>query len=199
VLVAIVGLQILVSVNLTQQEIKRIEANRDTITNPRLLQTRDERNLDARLQIWGSALAITRDYPLTGIGLSMIRSNRVRVDYPIPIMEGLILPHAHNELLQIATDMGLPGLAVFLAIYGSAGWMLLKSWRRGDAPARVVSVATAGGLLAHFIYGLGDAITLWDRFAFIFWILLGLAGAQYRLVMEQGHLARAGASEAVKH
>ena len=60
--------------------------------------------------------------------------------------------------------------------------MLVQSWRKGDSQARILAVAVAGGLLAHAVYGLGDAITLWDRLAFIFWWLLGLAGAQYILV-----------------
>ena len=129
-------------------------------------------------------MAIVHDYPLTGVGLSMFRDGRVRAQYPASGFEGRILPHAHDEFLQVATDMGLPGLIVFGAIYGVAGWMVLRIWRRGDAAARILALALGAALLAHAVYGLTDAITLWDRFAFVFWLMLGLLAAQYALVMQ---------------
>ena len=50
------------------------------------------------------------------------------------------------------------------------------------APGQQAVAVSAGGLLAHAVYGMADAITLWDRFAFVFWIMLGLLAAQYWLV-----------------
>ncbi|HLU12271.1 MAG TPA: hypothetical protein VK003_21515, partial [Oceanobacillus sp.] len=91
-------------------------------------------------------------------------------------------PHAHNEWVQIGTDLGIPGLLVFAGWFVVIGWMLLRVWRTGDLQARAFSLATACGLAAHLFYGLGDAIPLWDRFAFVFWWLIGLALAQYLLV-----------------
>ncbi len=182
--------QAVVSVHFAQRELQRIESQPPAAVDAPPPQTRDENNLEGRLQIWSSALAILRDYPLTGVGLSMYRDNRVRADYPVPLMEGRILPHAHNEPLQVGADMGLPGLIVFMGLYAAAGYMLWAGWRRGDALLRAVCVGTAGGLLAHFVYGLADAVTLWDRFAFVFWMLLGLAAAQYvlaRSLSETGH------------
>ena len=73
-------------------------------------------------------------------------------------------------------------MIVYLGIHLTVGYMLLKIWQAGDQQARAVRVAIAGGMLAHTIFGLADAITLWDRFAFVFWMLPGLAGAQYVLV-----------------
>ena len=136
--------------------------------------------VQVRQEIWNSALAISRDHPLTGVGLSMFRDRRVREQYPVTAMAGLILPHAHNEHLQILSDMGILGLIVFLAMYVIAFGMLFRVWRVGDDETRTVSIAVAAGLIAHGIYGLADAITLWDRFAFIFWMMLGMAGSVYQ-------------------
>ncbi|HLV33926.1 MAG TPA: O-antigen ligase family protein [Spirillospora sp.] len=186
-LALMIAAQVGVSISFAQQQIEQVEAAASTGTNAEPVQLRDAQTIEARLQIWSSALAILRDYPLTGVGLSMFRDGRVRADYPVPMLEGRILPHAHNELLQVASDMGLPGLIVYAGIHAAAGYMLLQSWRRGDGLARAVSAAVAGGLLAHTIYGLADAITLWDRFAFVFWMLLGLTGAQYTLVQQNAN------------
>lgn len=136
----------------------------------------------SRLEMWSSGLAIVRDYPLTGAGVNMYRAGPVRAQYPVPSYANGILPHAHNEWLQAATDLGLPGLLVFAGFQAAALWMLWCVWRTGTARDRAIALALGAGLAAHAVYGLGDAITLWDRFAFVYWWMLGLAAAQYRLV-----------------
>lgn len=142
----------------------------------------NEISSSSRLEMWSSGLAIVRDFPLTGVGVNMYRASPVRSRYPVPAYANAILPHAHNEWLQAATDLGLPGLVVFIGFQVTAGWMLWRVWRRGEPHDRAVAAAVAAGLLAHMVYGLGDAITLWDRFAFGYWWMIGLAAAQYALV-----------------
>lgn len=144
------------------------------------LQERDQDSLTARLMMWNSGLQIIRDYPLTGSGLNTYRVGAVRARYPVEDFERI--PHAHNEWVQIGTDLGIPGLLVFAGWFVVIGWMLLRVWRTGDLQARAFALATGCGLAAHLFYGLGDAIPLWDRFAFVFWWLIGLALAQYLLV-----------------
>jgi len=150
------------------------------------LAERDEDSFSGRFNIWSSALSIVRDYPFTGVGMNMFRDRRVLEQYPVPRWypspgATRILPHTHNELLQIATDLGIPGLIVFIAIHVGAVYVAIETWRQGDEYARAVSVSAFGGLLAHALFGVGDAITLWDRFAFLFWIALGLLRAQHLL------------------
>lgn len=142
---------------------------------------RDEISIGSRFDMQANALEIIRAHPLTGVGLNMYRDSRVRQAYPTPAMNNRP-PHTHNELLQIGTDMGVPGMAVYIWLHCAAAYMLYWSWRRGDAAAQAVSAATAAGLLAHTVYGMADAIPLWDRLAFVYWLMLGLAGAQYALV-----------------
>jgi O-antigen ligase len=140
---------------------------------------RDDSSLTQRLGIWQSGLNIIHDYPLTGIGMSYFRYQPVRERYPAPGFENRILPHAHNEWIGIGTDLGIPGIVVFSGWYVVAGVMLVYGYRNGDASARALAAGVAGGLLAHAVFALGDAIPLWDRLSFIFWWLLGLAAAQY--------------------
>lgn len=159
---------------------------RDVFVPPdrQALAERDAESINIRFDIWGSALDIIADYPLTGVGLNMFRDGRVRAIYPVPSFPNPVLPHAHQEWLQIATDMGLPGLAVWLGLQGAFIYLLYKGYRRGSLSARAVMAAVAAGLFAHGFFGLGDAITLWDRFAFLLWWLLGLGAAQAYLVNE---------------
>ncbi len=144
----------------------------------------NEISSSSRLEMWSSAAAIIRDHPLTGAGVNMYRAGPVRERYPVPSYANGILPHAHNEWLQSATDLGLPGLLVFIGFQAAALWMLWRVWRTGSPRDRAVALAVGAGLAAHAIYGLGDAITLWDRLAFVYWWMIGLAAAQYVLVRE---------------
>jgi O-antigen ligase len=146
------------------------------------LSPRDEQSLAGRQGIWQSALNILHDYPLTGVGMSMFRDGRVRERYPAPGFVGDVLPHAHNEWLQVGADLGFPGLVVFVGWHVTAGLMLFYSWRRGDGQQKILAAGIAASLLAHGVFGLADAITLWDRFIFLYWWLLALVGAQFTVM-----------------
>jgi O-antigen ligase len=132
--------------------------------------------------MWSSALAITRAYPLTGAGANMYRDGRVRALFPADSFPLNAPPHAHNAWLQMSADMGLPGLAIYIGVQVTAAGMLITIWRRGDRQARALALGVGGGLLAHTLYSVGDAIPLWDRLAFVYWLVLGLAAAQYSLI-----------------
>jgi putative inorganic carbon (hco3(-)) transporter len=179
----LIGFQLVINADLTARSTRPVEtpateAAADTAEAP-VTASYDDRSFLARIDIWRSAVDIIRDYPLTGVGLSMFRDGRVRQAYPVPQWQDTPLPHAHNVLLQIGADLGLPGLLVYIGFYGVTGRMLWRAWQQGDAWHRAWSIGVAGGLLAHLAYGAFDTVTLWDRLAFIFWLLLGLAGAVY--------------------
>ena len=148
-----------------------------------VLAVRDEESVNGRFDIWESALKIIGDYPLTGAGMNMFREKPVRNKYPVPSFKQPVLPHAHNEFLQIATDLGLPGLALFLTWYGVTFWNLLRVYRLGGSIFKAVAIGLSGGLLAHIFFGMGDAVAIWDRLAFLQWWLLALSSAAYWLVI----------------
>ncbi|MBI1257216.1 MAG: hypothetical protein GC204_07070 [Chloroflexi bacterium] len=145
---------------------------------------RDESSLAQRPVIWGAALDIIRDHPLTGVGLNEFRSRTVRAQYPVPNFAMTVVPHAHNELLQVGTDVGIPGMILYIGWHIALAWMVWRAWRKGDLLLRVVAVSAAAGLIAHAIFGLGDAITMYDRFAFAYWLFVGMVGGAYVLACQ---------------
>ncbi len=153
------------------------------IVNPapsdEVLTARDENSLATRLEIWGSALAIIRDHPLSGVGLNMFRANIVRAQYPAPAYGNKVLPHAHDELLQVGSDMGLPGVILYVAWHGVLLVMLLRIWRTSDNFVRAAALAAGAGLAAHAFFGLADAIALYDRFIFAYWLMVGIIAGCY--------------------
>jgi putative inorganic carbon (HCO3(-)) transporter len=135
-----------------------------------------------RAKIWPQAIRTILDFPLTGMGMNTFR-------YTI----GENIAHAHNEFLQAALDLGLPGLVAFLALYVGAFWMLAKIWQVAQRPeflawagevqpwpldarslTQALVLGLGGGLFAHLIYGLTDAVALGAKPGILFWALLGL-------------------------
>ena len=156
---------------------------------------RDENSSAARLEMYLSVVNILQDHPLTGVGMNMYRDGQVRADYPVPSFGQRILPHAHNELLQLGADFGVPGLVFFIMLHLVVAVMVWRCWRQPDRQSRVIAMGVAAALLAHGIYGAGDAVALWDRFIFVFWWALGLLGAQYTLVTQPAPAPQAAVGE----
>jgi hypothetical protein len=153
---------------------------------------RDESSFTTRFEIWDSAIQMMRDYPTTGIGMGMFRTAISLDKYLVPFFNNNGLPnppHAHNEWLQMGADLGIGGLLLYIGWQVSVLYMAWVGWRRGDSLARLVAVAALAGLLAHAVYGLGDAVTIWDRFQFVLWWLVGLTSAQYVWTIKASHLA----------
>lgn len=149
--------------------------------------------LQGRLELWSRALYAIQDFPLTGMGMNTFRT-LVRVLYPLFYFSpDFDIGHAHNEFLQAAIDLGLPGLIAFLGLYIIAFWMLFKIWQLGPAqppapapglPAwpRALVLGLGGGLAAHMIYGLTDAVALGAKPGILFWMLLGLIATLFARV-----------------
>jgi hypothetical protein len=152
---------------------------------------RDEASLSGRFAVWQAAIEVVQDHPWTGVGMNMFRTRAVRAIYPVEGYATQVLPHAHNAWFQIGTDLGLPGVILFTIWQAMLLWMLYQIWRTGDGKARTVAAGLCGAFLAHGVFSLGDAITLWDRFIFLYWWLIGLTAAQYVITVQ---LARATVS-----
>jgi putative inorganic carbon (HCO3(-)) transporter len=179
--------------------------------------------LGGRTEIWSRALAGVGKYPLSGMGMNTFRYRYNTLDQLHPIFAGKDIAHAHNEFLQAALDLGIPGLVAFAALYLGAFWMLSEVWGAAgterdepnascatanadphfdwgaagterDEPnaspshsvsldpssVRLLVLGLGGGLLAHMLYGLTDAVSLGAKPGILFWMLLGLVVSLYR-------------------
>ena len=158
-------------------------------------------SLSGRVEVWSRAIYGIQDFPFTGMGMNAFRKV-MPVLYPLfNISPEIDLGHAHNEFLQAALDLGIPGLIAFLALYIGSFWMLLDIWRRTRLPStsirnqrlvtRFLVLGLSGSLLAHLLYGLTDAVALGAKPGILFWMLLGLTAALYQQAQED-YAARSG-------
>ena len=88
--------------------------------------------------------------------------------------------HAHNELLQVAVDLGIPGLVGYVALLTT---FALTAWRAyhalDDRWLRALIVGLACGMLAHQVFGLTDAFLLGTKPGVVMWVFMGLIAALY--------------------
>ena len=113
--------------------------------------------------------------------MSTYRAMVMREEYMIPLYEGRRFgpPHAHNAFFQLGADLGVMGLLLFIGWYGVIGWMVREIYRHTNVNARIMTIAITSGILSYMGYGMGDTITLWDRFAFLHWWFIALAVGIY--------------------
>jgi O-antigen ligase len=101
---------------------------------------RDMINVEERTLAWKAGLRMVRDNPLTGVGVGAFKP--LMKYYQLP-GEKEILHIAHNTYLEIAAEMGLPGLLVFLMMYGSTFRMLERIRKRAGPGSLMRTAATA--------------------------------------------------------
>lgn len=143
-------------------------------------------SLEGRVELWNRALYAIQDFPFTGIGLGTFR-RVVHVLYPLFLVGWTVdLGHAHNLFLQVALDLGLPGLIAYLALVGTASWICWRvagGWGPADAspgePHEWLALGVLGSLVAFHVYGLTDTIALGAKPGVAFWMLLALAALMW--------------------
>jgi putative inorganic carbon (HCO3(-)) transporter len=139
-----------------------------------------ESTVSLRFDIWRRALYMVQDFPYTGVGLNAF-SPTANTLYPlltIPPQRVLQLTHAHNAFLQVAVDVGIPGLIAYLALLIGffIAWTTAYSGLE-QGPLRAISVGLLCGMVAYHVYGLTDCITLGAKPGVVIWAMLGLMAA----------------------
>ena len=134
-----------------------------------------------RLEIWSRAQYAIADFPFTGPGLDAFQ-------YVMPAMyplfqshAGRFIPHAHNEFLQVALDLGLPGLVAWLALYLATFSMLWSALRHGHGGlSRALALGGSGALIGHLAYSMTDSSVLDAKPNVVFWVIVGLSVVLYQ-------------------
>ncbi len=118
-----------------------------------------------RYYMWQAGIDMVIERPVFGMGPGMILGAYPRFRWPEA--PNANAPHLHNNLLQLAAERGLPGLAFFLWAAVAALVSALRAFpgARADASAGPATVATLAVLAAIFAaglfeYNLGDSEVL---------------------------------------
>ncbi len=138
-------------------------------------------SLNGRLEVWSRAQYMIQDFPFTGIGMGSF-TEVADLLYPFFLHAPGRVLHTHNLFLQVAVDLGLPGLVGWLALWLLACASAWGIYRQGRMTAAPWTAGLGAGLLGSQValgaHGLLDAVT-WGmvRPAPLVWALWGLAAA----------------------
>jgi putative inorganic carbon (HCO3(-)) transporter len=138
-------------------------------------------SMEQRLEIWSRAQYAIADFPFTGTGLDAFQ-------YVMPVLYPLFyagpsdsVAHAHNELLQVALDLGLPGLVAWQALYIVTFWMLWQAyWRNPGGLIQALALGSGGALIAHLTYAMTGSGVLDAKPNIVFWVIVGLSIVLYQ-------------------
>jgi O-antigen ligase len=127
-----------------------------------------------RQQFFATSLRMIADRPLTGVGIgryydqsTLYASPEISWIYPFE--------NAHNFFLQVAGDIGLPGLVLLMAIVGSIGFDAARAI--GHRPRDMRLVGCGAAAVTMIVTWLSGHPLLQREVAFSFWIVLGLLAA----------------------
>lgn len=127
----------------------------------------------SRLAIWRDTIHLIKKHPLAGDGLGTFPVAYTAVQ---TTFLGNFVNHAHNDYLEVASDLGIP---VSLILFGSFGAILASSVRSALSKAmnfdRAVALGCAGSIFALLLHSLTDFNLYIPANALVFSAILGLA------------------------
>ncbi|MEK6754803.1 MAG: O-antigen ligase family protein [Bacteroidota bacterium] len=102
-----------------------------------------------RLNLWKTAIRISEDYPLTGVGEDnwdyVFESYRVEGYYDSTV-------HPHNDYLAVLVSSGFPGLLSFVAVWGMTLYAGFRtSLRAGDKRLRAIAFGSTFSVLGFLV------------------------------------------------
>lgn len=128
-----------------------------------------------RFALWESTVAMIRDNPLTGIGWGAYKFVYPYYDFFINNPDVTIY-HAHNMYLNIAAELGIPGLVMFLLLLLTHFYFALRVLRRNDyAGKKAMAIGLSCVFIGIMVGGVTDHTLFNMELASIFWLLSALA------------------------
>lgn len=122
---------------------------------------------EGRIEVWKRGLIMVRDNPFMGVGIGNFA-----------VAEGLMHAHvrgqpwltAHNSPLQVAGEIGLAGLALFLILITRMFRIVRRLSEDADVPRRALGRSLLLAMVAYAVTG----SFLSQAFAVVFYVLIAL-------------------------
>jgi O-antigen ligase len=109
---------------------------------------------EGRFPIWLDTLHLIRAYPLFGSGMGTYGTAFLK--HQTAVVE-LDFTHAHNDYLELATELGIFGFAVFGALIVAVAARALRAVKHGQEwDVRLAALACAGALASIGLHSLVD-------------------------------------------
>lgn len=123
-----------------------------------------------RFEIWQAGWNMIRSHPLLGIGANMFVRDYVR--YRIP-GDTLVAAYGHNHYIQLAAEIGIFGLAVFIGLMVYTARLSRKLLSDKELWVRWAALGMGCGIAAFMANGLLESVLQSSRSCVFFWIWMG--------------------------
>jgi len=117
---------------------------------------------------------IIKANPFLGVGINNYTEVMGQYDTTDVKLTSITRHQVHNIFLQVAAEMGIMGLAIFI-------WLIFVVYKEGlsyikssESPMSNIVVGLIGGITAFLIHGLVDAASLGNHLFLIFWFFTGI-------------------------
>ena len=131
---------------------------------------------------WQAAMNMIRAHPIIGIGVNTFSASYDKYKISTDPLSGF---YAHNTYLQLTAEIGLIGLAVFIAMIISAvrGWWL--NYRKINAAGlQAISLGVFAGFVGYLVSGILESNFQYSNLTVLFWVMMGLMAAISRISTE---------------
>lgn len=136
--------------------------------------------VDERLIYWQDSVELMRRFPLTGTGFGSFLDVYPSVK---TAKTNMIVDHAHNDYVELATDGGLISLLLVAGFYGMVLRRVLPAWRRRQSRrSSFLVLGSLTGLVAIGLHSLTDFnLHIGANALYLFWLLaLAVAASHNR-------------------
>jgi O-antigen ligase len=130
---------------------------------------------ESRWSLWKDTARLIGGHPLLGSGLGTFPVAFTKVQ---STFLGRFVNHAHNDYLELASDLGIPAAALF---FGSTGALLVRVARKAASSdvsfERAMALGCLGSIAAILLHSLTDFNLYIPANALMFSLILGLAAS----------------------
>jgi tetratricopeptide (TPR) repeat protein len=132
---------------------------------------------DVRPMIWKATVHMIAARPIWGHGLGTYVAEYPKYrppEYFLRPKATNVTDHAHNELLEIAAEQGLVGLAATLWLWMTAVWCGIRACRQSAGVERRAVLGLLGAMLVLMLHGMTDVDLQYLPNQSLLWLLMGL-------------------------
>ncbi|WP_432665989.1 O-antigen ligase family protein [Wukongibacter baidiensis] len=135
-----------------------------------------------RVNLWNMAIDILKDYWYSGIGIGYMTFREIS---PFYIRTAMDPYHTHNTYLQIAIELGVIGLVLFLLLILSIFRMGVRSVINTKSKfVKYFSAAYLASLSGILVNGLAEHVLYNPKILLVFWFIIAMNLCMYNLYNE---------------
>jgi len=137
-----------------------------------------------RLKMWEITRQIIKDNWKAGVGFGHLPFKQTFESY----IRTMPTYHAHNTFLEVAAEIGIPGLIVFLFfLFIIFKYGILKIYNSQDRYIKVLGAGVISGLAGVLLHGLVENVLYIPRIIITFWMMISFILTLVRI--EDSHIS----------